>query len=102
MKAPEKKVKKGSKKFSKSNLKQIHHEKVNQFRNLHHIHVKGSDIPEPIESWDRFHDCYGVTPDVLQILKDAYPTPTPVQMQAVPLMLERRESLVCAPTGSGN
>ena len=100
IKVREKKAK-GQRK-AKSNLKQLHQEKVNQFRNLHRIHVKGSDIPEPIESWDRFHDCYGVTQDVLQILKDCYPTPTPVQMQAVSLMLERRETLVCAPTGSGN
>jgi len=99
IKVREKKAK-GQRK-TKNNLKQLHQEKVNQFRNLHHIHVKGSDIPDPIESWDRFHDCYGVTQDVLQILKDCYPTPTPVQMQAVSLMLERRETLVCAPTGSG-
>ena len=100
IKVREKKAK-GQRK-AKNNLKQLHQEKVNQFRNLHHIHVKGSDIPDPIESWDRFHDCYGVTQDVLQILKDCYPTPTPVQMQAVSLMLERRETLVCAPAGAGN
>ena len=82
-------------------MKLLHQERVNQFRNLHHIHVKGSDIPDPVETWDKFRLQYGVADDVLQVLKDAYPNPTPVQMQAIPLMLDRRETLVCAPTGSG-
>nr|XP_060613019.1 probable ATP-dependent RNA helicase DDX52 isoform X1 [Anolis sagrei ordinatus] len=30
-----------------------------------------------------------------------FQTPTPVQMQAIPAMLHRRELLTCAPTGSG-
>ena len=30
-----------------------------------------------------------------------YHAPTPIQMQAIPLMLKRREILACAPTGSG-
>ena len=44
---------------------------------------------------------YGVSEDVLAVLKSSYSKPTPVQMQAIPLMLDRRETLVCAPTGSG-
>ena len=83
-------------------MKLLHQEKVNQFRNIHHIHVKGTDIPDPVETWDKLRNQYGVAEDVLQVLKDAYPSPTPVQMQAIPLMLDRRETLVCAPTGSGN
>jgi len=30
-----------------------------------------------------------------------YEAPTPIQMQAIPLMMKRREILACAPTGSG-
>ena len=44
---------------------------------------------------------YGVPEDVLAVLKLSYEKPTPVQMQTLPLMLDRRETLVCAPTGSG-
>jgi hypothetical protein len=44
---------------------------------------------------------YGVPEDVLAVLKLSYDKPTPVQMQTLPLMLDRRETLVCAPTGSG-
>lgn len=76
-------------------------EKVNRFRNVHRIHVKGPDIPNPIDTWDKLRQNYGVSEDVLEVLKSSYDKPTPVQMQAIPLMLERRESLVCAPTGSG-
>ena len=31
-----------------------------------------------------------------------YTQPTPIQMQAIPLMLESREILACAPTGQTN
>ena len=44
---------------------------------------------------------YGVPEDVVAVLKSSYTNPTPVQMQTLPLMLDRRETLVCAPTGSG-
>ena len=44
---------------------------------------------------------YGVPEDVLAVLKLSYDKPTSVQMQTFPLMLDRRETLVCAPTGSG-
>jgi len=86
---------------SKQDLLRLHQEKINQFRNLHHIHTKGSDMPDPIDTWEKLKLNYGVTEDVLAVLKASYEKPTPVQMQAIPLMLDRRETLVCAPTGSG-
>lgn len=92
---------KASKLKTKSDLLRLHKEKVNRFRKLQHIHIKGSDIPDPIDSWDKLKDNYGVPSDLLAVLRNSYEKPTPVQMQAIPLMLERRETLVCAPTGSG-
>lgn len=58
-------------------------------------------MPDPIDTWEKLKLNYGVTEDVLTVLKTSYEKPTPVQMQAIPLMLDRRETLVCAPTGSG-
>ena len=38
---------------------------------------------------------------IANIKGKGYTTPTPIQMQAIPLMLKKREILACAPTGSG-
>ena len=38
---------------SKQDLKKLYQEKINHFRKLHHIHVKGTDIPDPIDTWDK-------------------------------------------------
>lgn len=38
---------------------------------------------------------------IANIRARGYDTPTPIQMQAIPLMMKRREILACAPTGSG-
>lgn len=94
-------LKKSGKIKTKSDLLRIHREKINRFRNIHRIHIKGTDIPDPIDSWEKLKDNYGVPNDLLQVLETSYEKPTAVQMQAIPLMLERRETLVCAPTGSG-
>ena len=36
---------------SKQDLKKLYQEKINHFRKLHHIHIKGTDIPDPIDTW---------------------------------------------------
>lgn len=38
---------------------------------------------------------------IANIRARGYLVPTPIQMQAIPLMLKKREILACAPTGSG-
>ena len=38
---------------SKQDLKKLYQEKINHFRKLHHIHIKGTDIPDPIDTWDK-------------------------------------------------
>ncbi|XP_076025095.1 putative ATP-dependent RNA helicase DDX52 [Genypterus blacodes] len=83
-------------------LKHLHQEKVNRVRAKHRINVHGCDIPDPVCSFEELQSEYRLNPRVLQNLKDAgLNSPTPIQMQAIPLMMHSRELLACAPTGSG-
>ncbi|XP_015122046.1 probable ATP-dependent RNA helicase DDX52 [Diachasma alloeum] len=80
---------------------QQHQEKINQFRNSHKIAVVGRRIPEPIASFEELAR-HGVGADLIENLnKCGYKEPTPIQMQAMPILLEGRQVLACAPTGSG-
>ncbi len=94
--------KKKRKKTARERRLQLHREAINHFRRQHRIHVTGTDIPEPTDSWQKLRNGFGFPEDLLAELESSYPSgPTPIQMQTIPLMLERREVLACAPTGSG-
>lgn len=96
-----KKAKKDKRPKSREAQLRLHKENVNRFRNVNRIHVNGTDIADPIDDWTKLKDNYGMPDNLLSVVQSAYATPTPIQMQAIPLMLERRELLACAPTGSG-
>ncbi|XP_048840541.1 probable ATP-dependent RNA helicase DDX52 [Brienomyrus brachyistius] len=83
-------------------LKHLHQEKVNRIRHQNRIHVRGTDLPDPMASFEELQEEYKLDPRIIQNLQAAgFQNPTPIQMQAIPLMLHRREILACAPTGSG-
>ncbi|XP_022070620.1 probable ATP-dependent RNA helicase DDX52 [Acanthochromis polyacanthus] len=83
-------------------LKHLHQEKVNRIRSQHRINVHGCDVPDPVCTFEELQSEYRLNPHILQNLKDAgLNSPTPIQMQAIPLMMHDRELLACAPTGSG-
>ncbi|KAG7515253.1 putative ATP-dependent RNA helicase DDX52 [Solea senegalensis] len=89
-------------KNSVKRLKHLHQQKVNRIRSQHRINVHGSDVPDPLCTFEELQSEYRLNPRILQNLTDAGLTsPTPIQMQAVPLMMHNRELLACAPTGSG-
>lgn len=89
-------------KKSLKRLKHLHQEKVNRIRSQHRINVHGCDVPDPVCTFEELHSEYHLHSQVLQNLKDAgLNSPTPIQMQAIPLMMHGRELLACAPTGSG-
>ncbi|CAB4040536.1 probable ATP-dependent RNA helicase DDX52 isoform X2, partial [Paramuricea clavata] len=89
-------------KHSIEKLAELQKEKVNAFRNKHHIYVNGSDIPDPIECFTDLDTQYSLPHYILNnVLESGYAQPTPIQMQAIPLLLQDRELLACAPTGSG-
>ncbi|KAG9351604.1 hypothetical protein JZ751_022855 [Albula glossodonta] len=83
-------------------LKHLHQEKINRIRHQNRINVHGTDIPDPVSTFEELQEEYQLDPRIVQNIRAAgFQTPTPIQMQAIPLMLHRREILACAPTGSG-
>jgi ATP-dependent RNA helicase DDX52/ROK1 len=77
-------------------------EENNRLRNLHGIHAKGSEIPAVLGSFEQLAERYGARDYLLKnIAKGGYTEPTPIQMQAIPVMLAKRDLLAAAPTGTG-
>ena len=64
---------------------------MNRFRNIYRIHVSGSDIPDPIDGWDKLSgEKYNISERLLDVISGTecgYESPTPIQMQSIPLML---------------
>ncbi|XP_036307586.1 probable ATP-dependent RNA helicase DDX52 isoform X2 [Pipistrellus kuhlii] len=100
-KIEDKKVKKENK-LTSGKLEHIRKEKINFLRNKHKIHIQGTDLPDPIATFQQLELEYKINSRLLQnILDSGFQTPTPIQMQAIPVMLHGRELLASAPTGSG-
>lgn len=68
------------------------------FRENHDIVVKGGKVPIPMRSWEE-----SALPDFLVRAVDeaGYKNPTAIQIQGIPIGLERRDMIGLAPTGSG-
>ncbi|XP_052615689.1 probable ATP-dependent RNA helicase DDX52 [Peromyscus californicus insignis] len=93
---------KGEKKLTSGKLEHLRKEKINFFRNKHKIHIQGTDLPDPIATFQQLDQEYKISSRLLQNILDAgFQVPTPIQMQAIPVMLHGRELLASAPTGSG-
>ncbi|KAM9596399.1 putative ATP-dependent RNA helicase DDX52 isoform 3-T3 [Trichechus inunguis] len=100
-KIEDKKVK-GENKLTSGKMEQLRKEKINFFRNKHKIHVQGTDLPDPIATFQQLDQEYKINFRLLQnILDSGFQVPTAIQMQAIPVMLHGRELLASAPTGSG-
>ncbi|KAG1170038.1 hypothetical protein G6F70_007300 [Rhizopus microsporus] len=78
-------------------------EEANLFRKQHKIKVYGTDVPNPFRTFeDLASPAYNLEPKLYNnLMSMAYTTPTPVQMQSIPIMLNGRDIMSCAPTGSG-
>jgi ATP-dependent RNA helicase DDX46/PRP5 len=74
-------------------------EEVELYREeLEGVKVKGKNVPKPIKTWPQ---C-GVTSKILEILKKSnYEKPTPIQAQAIPIIMSGRDMIGIAKTGSG-
>ncbi|GBP15994.1 Probable ATP-dependent RNA helicase DDX52 [Eumeta japonica] len=74
----------------------------NHFRNQHGIRVVGRHIPAALPDFSILIDHYQVSEAFVNTIKDCgYAEPTPIQRQVLTCMLENRQILACAPTGSG-
>ncbi|KAL7151066.1 hypothetical protein ABFS83_04G006500 [Erythranthe nasuta] len=71
---------------------------VIEYRKNLSIRVSGFDVPRPIKT---FEDC-GFSLELMKaIAKQAYEKPTPIQCQALPIVLSGRDIIGIAKTGSG-
>jgi ATP-dependent RNA helicase DDX52/ROK1 len=103
--ASAKKEKKANAKASKTNH-QTEEELANIRRKKYKIRVKGDDsrnvIPAPLESFQDLETTYGCSKSLIKRLEECkWLEPTPIQRQAIPMMLRDVETLAVAPTGSG-
>ncbi|XP_071789944.1 probable ATP-dependent RNA helicase DDX52 [Asterias amurensis] len=81
---------------------QARRDQINAFRRTQKIHVRGTDIPDPVGTFSQLQSEYNLHSDIIEnIHRAGFVVPTQIQMQAIPVMLHRRELLACAPTGSG-
>lgn len=80
-------------------LSQLTEEEANDLRlELDGIKVSGKDIPKPVQKWSH---C-GLTRPILDTIeKLGYDKPTPIQMQALPVIMSGRDVIGVAKTGSG-
>ncbi|RKP12549.1 P-loop containing nucleoside triphosphate hydrolase protein [Piptocephalis cylindrospora] len=66
------------------------------------IRTYGDDVPAPITSFPEMTTRYNAKPYLTKnLVQSAFTRPTPIQQQAIPIVLSGRELMACAPTGSG-
>lgn len=99
---------KGGVEAGEAKARSIRQEEVACFRRRMGIKVKGEEVTDPMESFSEMpsattSDDAGQTRRVLlhNVEESAWKEPTPVQMQAVPILVAGRDLLAAAPTGSG-
>ncbi|KAL7720497.1 RNA helicase [Entamoeba marina] len=60
--------------------------------------VKGKRCPKPISTWSQC-GLHSVVHEIIRVMK--FVTPTPVQRQAIPVLMSGLDAIICAKTGSG-
>ncbi|XP_022767394.1 DEAD-box ATP-dependent RNA helicase 57 isoform X2 [Durio zibethinus] len=71
-------------------------------RKKYNIHVSGNNVASPLKSFAELSSVYGCDSYLLLNFAElGFKEPTPIQRQAIPVLLSGRECFACAPTGSG-
>lgn len=82
----------------KESISGMSEQDVAEYRKSLAIRVSGFDVPRPVKTFD---DC-GFSPQLMNaIKKQDYEKPTPIQCQALPIVLSGRDIIGIAKTGSG-
>ncbi|XP_017010079.2 probable ATP-dependent RNA helicase DDX52 [Drosophila takahashii] len=77
-------------------------DEANETRKQNGISVLGKKVPPPVSSFEDLTKNFKLLPRLQQnLLARHFDRPTPIQMQALPVLLQRRALMACAPTGSG-
>ncbi|KAL0555499.1 hypothetical protein IC582_009447 [Cucumis melo] len=72
------------------------------FRKKYNIHVSGNNITSPLQNFGELSTRYDCDSYLLHnLIELGFKEPTPIQRQAIPVLLSGRECFACAPTGSG-
>ena len=75
---------------------------LNKLRRKHGIKVEGEGCPEPLFSFPQMIKYFNNSKSLNQTVKACdYTKPTPVQMQAMPIIKQRKDAIILAETGSG-
>lgn len=71
-------------------------------RKRHRIFVNEASVAAPAEHWEHLFERYSIKKYLQRALLGlGYQQPTPIQMQGMPILLEHRDMIAVAPTGSG-
>lgn len=82
----------------KASISGMSEQDIADYRKSLAIRVSGFDVPRPLKM---FEDC-GFSAELMKaIAKQAYEKPTPIQCQALPIVLSGRDIIGIAKTGSG-
>ncbi|XP_028035956.1 probable ATP-dependent RNA helicase DDX52 [Bombyx mandarina] len=102
VKVGKKKRGKKKKEITEDLKKKLIQEEENRFRNEHGIKAVGRHIPPALKDFSDLTVRYNVPQALVDtVTQCGYSEPTPVQRQAMACMLEDRQIVACAPTGSG-
>ncbi|XP_058065460.1 DEAD box protein 52 homolog [Anopheles bellator] len=92
--------------LSAETLEQMRRCKMKSLRKSNKIYIKkgkkSPDVPDMIETFGELTNKYNVSHQLVGNIVACYNNkPTPVQMQAIPVLLHETSLHACAPTGSG-
>ena len=92
-----------TKKSKKSNNSINNEEEMNAFRNRMKIRVKGNKVPDLVATFKDMPVNKDIASVILSNIEKGsdWLEPTPIQMQAIPVLLNGRDVIATAPTGSG-
>ncbi|KAH7546223.1 hypothetical protein FEM48_Zijuj01G0177700 [Ziziphus jujuba var. spinosa] len=68
------------------------------FRKKYNIHVSGNNVPCPLQNFTELSSRSKLLRNLAEL---GFKEPTPIQRQAIPVLLSGRDCFACAPTGSG-